>query len=164
MPPTSTIREQILDQVETALKAVEAGSTYFTTFPDTAVERMRSTSLNQLVYPAVKIWEGPEEKSTNAVRGNPVPIGMILCILTLEIHFFFRADASQASEDGNEIIHDIEVAMNTLDGDTIGGVLVRIESLGNFLTLAEPSDPEWEGVCVFEVIYRHKRGDPSTIQ
>ena len=161
MPPTSPIREQILDEVETVLKAIAAGSTYFNTIAAAAVERMRQSPLSQDVTPAVAIIEGDEQKSSSAIAGHPVPAGLTLCVLPLELHFIFRADVTTASENGNKLIHDLEVAMATVDGDIIGGALVRIDPTGNTLLLSDLSQPIWEGAAFFEVIYRHKRGNPS---
>src|SRR5262245_45857337 len=122
--PTDSIRVQVLQQIETTLRNMQAGADYFTTFA--LVETVKQNPLTKKEYPQVCIVEDTEEKRTAGTGGGSAPFGFTDALLTLEL-VFADVDKEDRSLRGNRIMLDLEKCLATLDGQIVAGS--RIETL-----------------------------------
>ena len=158
--PTASIRKLILQKIETSLKKIVAGDTYFSTLK--RIERASQNPLQVQVYPAAVIFETTEQKGPGvgfgSAGGVPAPFGFIGAILNVEVHFVLEVDMKAASDAVDNMLTDIQrCLMAEMDETVIGGTLVEVNIIGTSTNIAEAVAPYALGQVDLEINYRHNR-------
>lgn len=150
---STTVRENILEALETLLKTIIAGSVYNNTLA--SVERFKARGNSLLLQPCVVIGAGPENKTLG-------PDPMTTCKLSVELDLWVRQEESDTADTDtilDSLLGDIEKCLMsdyTLNGNardvTILDILPFQTTEGNIQT----------GLIIeIEVHYRHQRTDPT---
>jgi len=158
---TESVRELIMQQVETTIRNITAGANYWTTFA--LVERAHVNPLDIQVYPQCSIVEGDAEDDIAGLQGVGLltPLGTVTGVrLPVEFWFADRQLSNRATA-GNRMIADLKKALMTLDRQTIAGTTVEIRLTGDSLPLTSVEDPLVAGTVYSAIYFRHDEGNPS---
>ena len=149
----ASIREQILAHLKTRFEAITAGVDGFTeTWEVVTREPLSAQPTIVKGQAAIGIYELPERSAPN--------IGVTNKTLRLVLEFHYKLDdAELASMELNRLLLDVQRTM--LSDTTSGGLSLNVTEDGNELDIDGPGDGLVVGAAVFNVLYRHKTGDPS---
>lgn len=148
-----TVRENILENLKTALSGVTAANGYANDIQ--SVQRWRQQGNSLASVPCAVINAGPEEK-------DPVPNPYMTCRLTVYIDVWTRQDDSDPQSTDtllNSLLGDIEKAV-MLD-ITRGGYAKDTNIKSNTLFETLEGQPYSGIVMEIEIVYQHKQGDPE---
>ena len=159
--PTDSLRELIMEQIETTIAGISTGATYFTTFA--LVERVRQNPLEKEVYPQVCIVEGDESYPAGTEADAPWATADLQetgVRLPLEIWFADR-DSDNRSKKGNRILRDLKLALMSLDGAIIADTTIAVRITGDTLPLTVIEAPMVQGAVYATLSFAHAFGNPT---
>lgn len=161
--PTDSLKEQYLQALKAALEGIVAGATYWMTVKK--VERENTNPLNGGVYPALCIVVQENAKGPNlsfgSASGPPTPFGMMGQHMAVTLNGRLQATPDHADRDANRLLHDMEIAVMTLDEDVIGGAKFETNIVEEAAVVAGASEPDVYVSMVIQVAWRYQRGRPA---
>lgn len=155
------IRELIIQNIKTTLESITTSNGY--NFDVKEVKRLMNVPQKENAYPVIYIQEGlPEGGEEVVTPGRGKVLGKTTRILTTKLSFWLR-DSNRANRptQANLLLADIHKAM-TVDVQR-GGNAINTSETANILWLEENSDHLAGGKVEFEIEYRHKEGDPYSL-
>jgi hypothetical protein len=154
-----TIREQCLEAVEDHFKAQRQGAPATDPYTITwsIVDRADVSDMAHGKAYTLAIFEGNE--SIDA--GLSTLDGVTFKTLTLNVEFRALLNRDQRpSVEANRIIG--EIIRRMLEDETLGGLSVWIQEIGNEFFIENVNDRQIEGTVTFNMLYRHSRRDPRS--
>lgn len=152
--PPDTMRVRIMDHLLARFTACEAGEDgrYITW---NTVSDCPLTNTEQLIGNAVGLYEGRERKKAE--------VGFYRSTLELQTEFKVKlALGDKPGRVANAVLGEIQSIM--LSDIYCGGLSLDIVEVGNELDVDGPNDQTVAGIVFWEIIYRHKAGDPRKTQ
>lgn len=161
MPTGEPIAEMILQNIETVLKTLVAGTDYYTTVQPENVERVERNALEITSFPHILIWPGrtmydadPLERRVNQV---------ITTLMLVEISISMTTRATTAQRDLQRFVRDVHRALlldHTRGGNAMDSRILQSEP---FYTNDERGPLSWADL-VFEIKYRTPRQDLNALR
>ena len=151
----NSVRENILDNIETTLQGITVANGYNYTFTAETVQRWKQHGNNFVDVPCIVINAAPEEKA-------PGPDPYLTCRLTVHIDVWTRqieSDNTPTDKIINKLLADVEKAL--MADHTRGGSARETNLVGN--VPFEAVDGSHVGIIVdIEIVYQHLRTNPET--
>jgi len=150
--PMTSIRSQVVQEVQSAMEAIDGTSAYFNNLGNRVhLYNRNMSSIND--FPSVIVLEGRERKEIDTVT-------KFTCFLQVAIVGLIKeGDNIEKSNEISEMLHDIEKAL--MVDVTLGGTSIDINILGNNYIQNERSDRV--GVTVeAEIVFQQSISDPSS--
>jgi hypothetical protein len=158
--PSDPIRENIFQDIKTAIQAVSGTPNYFTIIDSKKVNIIHSfVATQQFDEPYVYIYPGDE-----LVDPDMGEKGKIYKVLQIDIEGWLRADDDMSTMNTiiNRFIHDIEKCL-MIDPKRNGNAIdTRIVSNSAFLVAL--ANPKCGVIITIEIDYMHDFNDPSSTE
>ena len=152
--PPATIRDQIIEHLVERFRQCQAGQDgrYITW---NTVSDCPLTSTETLLGTAVGIYEGRERKRAEVGHSRN----------TLELSTEFKiklAMGDKPAQVARRVLGEVQAIVQS--DIYCGGLSLHIVEVGNELDVDGPSDQSVAGIVFWEVMYRHKAGDPRLLK
>jgi hypothetical protein len=147
-PAQDTIRERILDNVETTLRSIQGGPTYYHRVRK--VHRFLGNMAEFTSFPAIAVVPG-------LTRSDDRRLAMIEH--TLPITLLLMVDTQDWAQKIEKLCADVRVAL--LADWTRGGVALTTRGTGEDIQDSEPSSPLGSARVDVEVLYRTLYHNPG---
>lgn len=153
-----SVRELILKNVKTTLEGVTVANGYTTTVA--SVQRFLQPGQTLTTVPLVLILEGEDEASDGPLSGAA---GLISRTLNVALLLMLRQDMEtatvSASEAMNAFIADVQKVLQV--APRRGEYAIDTKEVSVSPIEAEEGEPDLSCTLVYQILYRHRRTDPT---
>lgn len=151
--PPPTVRLRIIDHLKERFEKAKAGQGgRYITWNTVATQPI--TKPETIAGSAVGIYDSRERKKPEA--------GYARSTIQLATEFHVRlAQGDDATRIANLVLGEVQAIM--LSDIHCGGLSLNIVETGNELDVEGPNGTLVSGIVFWEVLYRHKAGDPRTL-
>lgn len=158
MPPTAPVRRRILQDLVTALRGINGGSSYFHDLTDSAdhVVEPGRVPRDHSIRPLVQVYDDGDEKTMDDVIG--LQVCTMRLILACAVH---EGDAAEARDAVERFCHDVEKRL--MVDHSRGGLAVDTHVAIADPGFSEETLPDILFSLRIEVEYRHGVRDPSAV-
>jgi len=153
---TVSVRERILENIQTTLAAIAAGATYNNTFASGTVQRFKQRGNQKAVCPCAIITAGPEDKlfGPNEYYTNTLTVG---------IEVYISQDESDTDDTDTELDTLLDDIIKALMVDITRGGYARETHVKNVTPFITVENQQYAGLIIeVEVLYLHLISDPAT--
>lgn len=154
-----SIRETIMKNVQSTLEGITVAAGYANTIQ--SVQRYRQAGQDVRLAPGALVSEGDEEIDEGPLSGAN---GLVTKRLTVGVLLYARQEPTD-TKSGDEVINslqaDVEKALATTY--TRGGKAIDTKEVGNGRLDPEDGVPELNRLLIYELHYRHRREDPTSL-
>jgi len=159
----ASIREQIMVLVKAKLESVTTANGYNTDVQD--VYRVKTTPLNQCELPVIFV---NEERQQVEQGGDMVNMGLHYCKLPISVECWLKDDSTEKGTQVNAFVEDVVKAVYTNPQWNNGSNELAIDTrwLGDQPLLEFSSSKGFSylgAIVIFEIQYRHKIGDLTSL-
>jgi len=154
---TTSVREDIMEYLETLMKGMQAGQPVLDPY-QTTWSMVTREDIGKLVAGKANALGIYDTEETKTVRSNYVTE----CLLRVVFEFHLRiAPADRPSKQLGILLTDLE--RKVLEDQTLGGKAIDVVLLSNDKDIDGPYDRQVQGALFVNIRYRHKTTDPREV-
>lgn len=153
----ASVREEIVANIQTTLRLIDAGATYDNTIEDAAIQRWNSNGNPRGTVPMILIYEASESRSDKSFRLTHCRMSIFLALMCRQT----EDDSTSAGTLLNSLLGDITKALKV--DVTRGGYAVDTEITDVSPLETEEGQEEFGLLITVDVEYRHDQTNPKTV-